>query len=80
MMDWENLRHFVALGQAGSLSAAARLLKVDHATVSRRLQALKGELKTRLVERCRAPPPPRWDSRCWRWLYKCKLAPMGLND
>ena len=40
MMDWENLRHFVALGQTGSLSAAARLLKVDHATVSRRLQAL----------------------------------------
>ena len=51
MMDWEHLRHFVALGQTGSLSAAARLLKVDHATVSRRLQALEGELKTRLVER-----------------------------
>lgn len=51
MFDWENLRCFLAIAQAGSLSAAARVLKVDHATVSRRLGALEAELKVRLVDR-----------------------------
>ncbi|MFP3505098.1 LysR family transcriptional regulator [Burkholderia sp. SIMBA_062] len=51
MFDWENLRYFVAVAQTGSLSAAARRLNVDHATVSRRLSALEAELKMRLVDR-----------------------------
>ncbi len=51
MFDWENLRFFVAVAQSGSLSAAARQLKVDHATVSRRLSALEAELKMRVVDR-----------------------------
>lgn len=51
MFDWENLRFFVAVAQSGSLSAAARRLKVDHATVSRRLSALEAELQVRLVDR-----------------------------
>lgn len=49
--DWENLRHFQALVAEGSLSAAARALSVDHATVSRRIAALEVELETRLVDR-----------------------------
>ncbi|MBN3789109.1 LysR family transcriptional regulator [Burkholderia sp. Ac-20353] len=51
MFDWENLRVFVAVAQSGSLSAAARRLKVDHATVSRRLSALEAELNLRVVDR-----------------------------
>lgn len=51
MFDWENLRYFLAVAQAGSLSGAARALKVDHATVSRRLESLERALQTRLVER-----------------------------
>lgn len=51
MFDWENLRFFLAVAQSGSLSAAARQLKVDHATVGRRLSALEAELETRLVDR-----------------------------
>ncbi len=51
MFDWENLRYFVAVAQTGSLSAAARRLKVDHATVGRRLSALEAELEIRLVDR-----------------------------
>ncbi len=51
MFDWENLRVFLAVAQAGSLSAAARRLKVDHATVSRRLGALEAQLQVRLVDR-----------------------------
>ena len=41
----------MAVAQAGSLSGAARTLKVDHATVSRRLAALEAALDVRLVER-----------------------------
>ncbi len=51
MFDWESLRVFVAVAQAGSLSGAARRLKVDHATVSRRLGALEAQLQVRLIDR-----------------------------
>ncbi|MCP3736132.1 LysR family transcriptional regulator [Sphingomonas sp. RP10(2022)] len=51
MIDWENVRHFLAVAEAGTLSGAARKLKVDHATVSRRLAALEATLDVRLVDR-----------------------------
>jgi DNA-binding transcriptional LysR family regulator len=51
MVDWEDIRHFLAVAQSGTLSAAARSLKVDHATVSRRLAALEASLDVRLVDR-----------------------------
>ena len=51
MFDWESLRVFMAVAHAGSLSGAARALKVDHATVSRRLSALEADLQVRLVDR-----------------------------
>lgn len=51
MFDWENLRHFLAVARAGSLSGAARALQVDHATVSRRLAALEMGLQMPLIER-----------------------------
>jgi DNA-binding transcriptional LysR family regulator len=51
MADWEDIRHFLAVAQSGTLSGAARSLKVDHATVSRRLAALEAALDVRLVDR-----------------------------
>jgi DNA-binding transcriptional LysR family regulator len=51
MLDWEDIRHFLAVAQSGTLSGAARSLKVDHATVSRRLAALEATLDVRLVDR-----------------------------
>src|SRR6185312_5116047 len=51
MVDWEDIRHFLAVAQAGTLSGAARNMKVDHATVSRRLAALEAALDVRLVDR-----------------------------
>jgi DNA-binding transcriptional LysR family regulator len=51
MADWEDIRHFLAVAQSGTLSGAARSLKVDHATVSRRLASLEAALDVRLVER-----------------------------
>ena len=51
MVDWEDIRHFLAVAQSGTLSGASRSLKVDHATVSRRLAALEAALDVRLVDR-----------------------------
>jgi DNA-binding transcriptional LysR family regulator len=51
MIDWEDIRHFLAVAQSGTLSGAARSLKVDHATVSRRLAALEVALEVKLVDR-----------------------------
>lgn len=51
MMNWEDLRYFLAIGQSGTLSGAARALQVDQATVSRRLIALESNLGVRLVNR-----------------------------
>ncbi|ACR28046.1 LysR family transcriptional regulator [Burkholderia glumae] len=51
VLDWEDLRVFVALARHGSLSAAARALSVSHATISRRIQSLEHALGERLVER-----------------------------
>lgn len=50
-MDWQDLHYFLALARHGSLSAAARELGVDHATVSRRITALENSLGLRLTER-----------------------------
>jgi len=50
-IDWQDVRVFLALGRHGSLSAAARALSVNHATVSRRIQSLELSLGEKLVER-----------------------------
>lgn len=49
--DWDDLRYFLALSQAGTLSAAARASKVEHTTVARRIDALESALQTRLFDR-----------------------------
>lgn len=51
MFDWDDLRHFAALADHGSLSAAARRLKVEHATVARRIAALEAAAGAKLVDR-----------------------------
>jgi DNA-binding transcriptional LysR family regulator len=51
MSDWEDIRHFVALAREGTLSAAARTLGVDHATLARRVAALETSTGLKLVDR-----------------------------
>ncbi|MBR1217380.1 LysR family transcriptional regulator [Bradyrhizobium sp. U87765 SZCCT0131] len=51
MPDWEDLRHFAAFAREGTLSAAARALGVDHATVARRIVALEASTGLKLVDR-----------------------------
>jgi DNA-binding transcriptional LysR family regulator len=49
--DWTDLRTFAALARHGTLSSTARVLKLNHATISRRLSSLEAALNTRLMER-----------------------------
>lgn len=49
--DWQDIRVFLALGRHGSLSAAARTLAVNHATIARRIRSLEATLGEKLAER-----------------------------
>ena len=51
MLDWNDLRIFLAIVRERTLSAAARQLKVDQSTVGRRLAALEEAAGARLFER-----------------------------
>jgi DNA-binding transcriptional LysR family regulator len=50
-MNRDDVRYFLAVGAARSIKGAARALKVDHTTVSRRLAALEIALGATLFER-----------------------------
>ncbi|WP_037149238.1 LysR family transcriptional regulator [Rhizobium freirei] len=63
MIDWQDLLHFAALARAGSLSAAARELGVDHATVGRRIASLERSLDLRLIDRRPRTSPLTADGR-----------------
>ena len=49
--DWNDLRYALELGRYGTLSGAARALRVNHATVARRIAALEASLGITLFER-----------------------------
>jgi DNA-binding transcriptional LysR family regulator len=40
-LDWEDVRYFVAMARNGTISATARALRVNHATVARRIASLE---------------------------------------
>jgi len=50
-LDWEDVRYFVALARSGTLSATARRLRVNHATVARRVASLEALLGRPLFDR-----------------------------
>jgi DNA-binding transcriptional LysR family regulator len=50
-MQWDDLRIFLAVAREGSFSGAAKQLRVQHSTVSRRIRTLEEQLGTRLIER-----------------------------
>ncbi len=50
-MHWDDIQYFLALARQGSLTAAARTLGVNHATVSRRVASLEGDLDGALFSR-----------------------------
>jgi DNA-binding transcriptional LysR family regulator len=50
-IDWDDVRIFLALARAGSLTAAARSLHVEHTTVARRIGQLEEALGLHLFDR-----------------------------
>jgi len=50
-MNWDDLRYMIAVHKAGSLTKAAKQLKVDHTTVGRRIEALEAALGVPLFAR-----------------------------
>jgi DNA-binding transcriptional LysR family regulator len=50
-VDWDGLQVFLAVARAGRISTAARRLRVEHTTVSRRLAALEADLGVPLFYR-----------------------------
>jgi DNA-binding transcriptional LysR family regulator len=51
--EWTDLRFFLELARAGTLSGAARRLHVEHTTVARRIDRLEKELGATLFDRSR---------------------------
>lgn len=51
MLDWDDLRFFLAISRLGSLSSAAKSLHVAQSTVGRRLASLEASLGVRLLNR-----------------------------
>jgi DNA-binding transcriptional LysR family regulator len=50
-MDWDNVRAFLAVARQGQFLAAARALRVNQATMARRVTALEETLQATLFER-----------------------------
>ncbi|HSN25607.1 MAG TPA: LysR family transcriptional regulator, partial [Kofleriaceae bacterium] len=50
-VDWDGLRYFLAVARAGTLSGAARDLRVEHTTIARRIDAIERELGAKLFLR-----------------------------
>jgi DNA-binding transcriptional LysR family regulator len=50
-LEWDDVRFFLALVRAGSLSAAAQALSVEHSTIARRVGSLEAALGLRLFDR-----------------------------
>jgi DNA-binding transcriptional LysR family regulator len=51
MLDWNDLRYFLAVARTGSTLAAGKALRVSQTTAARRVAALEAELKLILFER-----------------------------
>jgi DNA-binding transcriptional LysR family regulator len=51
MIDWDDVRYFLAVAREGSVRAAAERLKVNHSTVLRRIALLEERLGAQMFEK-----------------------------
>jgi DNA-binding transcriptional LysR family regulator len=51
MLDWDDIRYFLAATRGGSVRAAAELLQVNHSTVLRRIAQLEKQLGLQVFEK-----------------------------
>lgn len=48
--DWDLIRSFLAVARAGKLTAGAKVLRIDHSTLSRRISSLEKSLGAKLFD------------------------------
>ncbi len=51
MIDWDDIRYFLEVARSGNVTSAAKVLGVNHTTVSRRIRQLEDRHGVRLFER-----------------------------
>jgi DNA-binding transcriptional LysR family regulator len=51
MIDWDDVRYYLAVAREGSVRAAAERLEVNHSTVLRRIAQLEERLGTQMFEK-----------------------------
>jgi len=51
MNDWDDIRYFLEVARSGNVTSAAKVLGVNHSTVSRRIRTLEEKHGVRLFER-----------------------------
>jgi DNA-binding transcriptional LysR family regulator len=75
MLEWDDLRYFLAFARAGSMQAAAKALGVNQSTVQRRVAELESRVGQRLVECAvqlnRASDDSFWPTAAQPWLAAC---------
>ena len=50
-MDWDKLKIFHAVAEAGSFTSATVILNLSQSAISRQIQSLEEDLKVKLFER-----------------------------
>lgn len=53
-LNWNDIRVFLAVAEAGKIASAAQALRLDPTTLGRRIKRLEARLQTRLFERTRS--------------------------
>lgn len=78
MINWDNIRYFIAVVKAGTVSSAATRLGVSHATVLRHIAQLEESLNTRLFDHFQSGYKPTADAEA---IYANALAmEASVND
>ena len=78
-MDWDNVRVFLAVARGGQFVAAAKRLKLDHATVSRRIAALEATVGAKLFDRRTTGAKLRTGSRPIISPARCATSPSAIR-
>ena len=86
MIDWDDVRYFLAVARGGSVRAAAERLGVNHSTVLRRIAQLEERLGANMFEklpsgyrltaggRKYSSSPSRWKHRQTDWRRASSVA------
>ncbi|MEA3179847.1 MAG: hypothetical protein QOI59_3370, partial [Gammaproteobacteria bacterium] len=80
-IDWDDLRHVLALVQHQTMAAASTALRVHQTTLSRRISGLEQRLQTRLFDKIgNRFSPTNQGMIVMRRAQEMESASLALND